>query len=159
MTEALAAASRSVELRYRFDATVEALFDAWTDPQMLGEWWGPEGVRTKVLKLDLRPGGEVLFEMTFEDGTVSHMTGIYREIDRPRRLVLVITENCNTGLPPGVEPQIGPTPVTVDFIDHGGTAEIVIHQEGLQPSYAELVSWGWGGGMAKLKTAVQQRAS
>lgn len=159
MSEAAATAGHSIELRYRFDATVEQLFDAWTDPDILGEWWGPEGVRSKVVAFDLRPGGTVVFEMTFDDGTISHMSASYREIDRPRRLVLIITENCNTGLPPGVEPQVAPTPVTLDFVDHGDSAEIILRQDGLQPDYAKLVSWGWGGGMTKLKKALQRRGS
>lgn len=155
MSQASAQATRSVELRYRFDASVETLFEAWTDPEILGEWWGPEGIKITVTALDLRPGGAFVFEMHFEDGTVSRMTGVYREISPPHRLVFEIVENCNTKLPPDVEPQIAPTPVTVDFVSHGEQSEIVITQDGLVPSFAELASWGWGGAMAKLKGALR----
>lgn len=156
MTGALAEDLRSVELRYRFNASVGELFDAWTDPEILSEWWGPEGFRTEVVSLDLRPGGGFVFEMTAPDGGASRISGVFREIDRPKRLVFEINEHCSKDLPPGVEPQIAPTPVVVEFISHGDLSEIVINQSGLLPSYSELVSWGWGGAMEKLKAAVQK---
>ena len=158
MTGAVAEDLRSVELRYRFNASVEELFEAWTDPESLSEWWGPEGFHTEVLSLDLRPGGQFVFEMTAADGGTSRMSGVFHEIVRPVRLVLEINEHCSKDLPPGVEPQIAPTPLVVEFISHGDLSEIVINQSGLQPSYSELVSWGWGGAMEKLKAAVERGA-
>ena len=152
MSQAVAEDLRSVVLRYRFNASVEELFAAWTDPEMLAEWWGPEGFRSKVLVMELHPGGRFEIEMTAEDGEASRITGVYREISPPTRLVFEITEHCAKDLPPEVEPQIAPTPVTVEFISHGDQSEIVLTQDGLNPTYSELVSWGWGGAIDKLKT-------
>ncbi|WP_420345199.1 SRPBCC family protein [Pelagibius sp.] len=151
MSQAVAEDLRSVVLRYRFNASVEELFAAWTDPEMLAEWWGPEGFRSEVLVMELHPGGRFEIEMTAEDGEASRITGVYREISPPTRLVFEITEHCTKDLPPEVEPQIAPTPVTVEFISHGDQSEIVLTQDGLNPSYSELVSWGWGGAIDKLK--------
>lgn len=156
MTGALAEDLRRVVLRYRFNASVEELFDAWTEPSILSQWWGPEGFRTRVLTMDLRPGGSFVFEMTAEDGGASRISGVYHEISRPERLVFEINEHCDKDLPAGVEPQVAPTPVTVEFVSHGDLSEIILTQDGLLPSYSELVSWGWGGAMEKLKTALNK---
>ena len=40
-----------------FEARRERVFAAYTDPELIPEWWGPRGVTTTVDQMDLRPGG------------------------------------------------------------------------------------------------------
>ena len=71
------------------DAPRELVFQAWTDPKRVAQWWGPKGFTTPVCELDVRPGGSILIHMRGPDGKVYPMTGTYREVQPPERIVFV----------------------------------------------------------------------
>jgi uncharacterized protein YndB with AHSA1/START domain len=48
---------KEVELEKTYDASVEKVWQAWTDPEMLKQWWGPDNVTIPECKIDLRVGG------------------------------------------------------------------------------------------------------
>lgn len=50
-----------------FQAPVEDVWDLWTTKEGIESWWGPEGFHVKVRKLDLRVGGELLYDMIASD--------------------------------------------------------------------------------------------
>ena len=60
------------------------VFDAWTKPEQIAEWWDPTGARLVTCEIDLRPGG--LFRFV-NDGHSPPFTGTYAVIERPSRLV------------------------------------------------------------------------
>ncbi|HMF64925.1 MAG TPA: SRPBCC family protein [Edaphobacter sp.] len=71
-----------------FDAPRTLLFEAWTNPKHLPHWMlGPEGWTMPVCEIDLRPGGKWHFVWRRTDGTEMGMSGVYREIVPPERLV------------------------------------------------------------------------
>ena len=147
----------SVEVRHTIDAAPDAVFDAWVTPELIEAWWGPEGFTSVVRELDLREGGRFLFEMIASNGVVSGTAGVFREIDRPRRLVFEFTEHCSANLPDGVEPQVEPSMVTVEFVAQGARTEIVLTHAGLHASYAELADFGWSSSFEKLARAAAKR--
>src|ERR1035438_2272733 len=53
-----------------FDAPRKLVFKAWTEPERLKRWWGPNGFTNTVCELDPRPGGTVRIHMRAPDGTV-----------------------------------------------------------------------------------------
>jgi len=55
---------RQVTLERSFESSIEEVWDLWTTKEGIESWWGPDGFATKVQKLDLRPGGELLYTMT-----------------------------------------------------------------------------------------------
>ena len=55
----------SLERIYR--ATVQDVWDLWTTKEGIESWWGPGGFAVTVRKLDLRPGGQLLYAMTAVD--------------------------------------------------------------------------------------------
>lgn len=57
------AAQRRITLERTWQAPVEDVWDLWTTKEGLESWWGPDGFRVQVRKLDLRPGGELLYAM------------------------------------------------------------------------------------------------
>jgi uncharacterized protein YndB with AHSA1/START domain len=69
------------------NAPRELVFQAWTDPRHLAKWWGPHHFTNPVCEADARPGGRILIHMQGPDGTVHPMTGEYREIDEPKKVV------------------------------------------------------------------------
>lgn len=55
---------QKVTLERAFDAAIEDVWELWTTKDGIESWWGPEGFTVSVRKLDLRPGGELLFATT-----------------------------------------------------------------------------------------------
>ncbi len=84
---AASSADREIVMTRVFDAPRELVFDAWTDPKHVAEWWGPRGFTTTVSEHDLRVGGLWRFVMHGPDGTDYQNRVVYREIVRPERLV------------------------------------------------------------------------
>lgn len=82
-----AAADREIATTRVFDAPRDLVFDAWTDPQHVAQWWGPNGFTTTAHSMDVRPGGEWIFIMHGPDGTDYKNHIVYREVVRPERLV------------------------------------------------------------------------
>jgi uncharacterized protein YndB with AHSA1/START domain len=70
-----------------FDAPRERVWKAWTDPEQLRRWWGPNGFTTPVCTIDLRVGGVFLYCMRSPEGKDYWATGVYREIVPVTRLV------------------------------------------------------------------------
>jgi uncharacterized protein YndB with AHSA1/START domain len=57
-------ARRRVSIERRFSAAVEDVWELWTTKDGIESWWGPDGFEVNVRKLDFRPGGELLYDMT-----------------------------------------------------------------------------------------------
>ena len=70
-----------------FDAPRELVFDAFTNVNHISNWWGPHGFTTTTKEHDLRPGGVWRFVMHGPDGTDYPNKVVFREVDRPSRLV------------------------------------------------------------------------
>ena len=79
-------ANLTLELRRSFRASPERLFEAWTNPDEIRQWFGPEGVRVIDVEIDLRAGGKYLISTAGEGGHIWKNIGEYREVDRPCRL-------------------------------------------------------------------------
>jgi uncharacterized protein YndB with AHSA1/START domain len=60
------------------------VFDAWTKPEQIAEWWDPTGARLVTCEIDLRAGGAFRF---VNDRHGPSFTGTYAMIERPARLV------------------------------------------------------------------------
>lgn len=73
-------------VRY-FDRPCEMLFEAWTVPEHLRQWWGCEGSSITHCEIDLRVGGGWSIVMRMPDGSEHPFQGVYREVARPNRLV------------------------------------------------------------------------
>src|SRR4051812_14423303 len=65
-------------------ASREDVFDAWTRPEEIAEWWDPTGPRLTKCQIVLRPGGSFTFENA---GHGPAFSGVYRLIERPENLV------------------------------------------------------------------------
>lgn len=70
-----------------FDAPRDLVFKAYTDPEMIPQWWGQRSSTTIVDQLDLRPGGAWRFIQREPGGIEYAFNGQYREVTPPERLV------------------------------------------------------------------------
>jgi uncharacterized protein YndB with AHSA1/START domain len=71
-----------------FDAPRELVWNAWTNPDILMQWWGPKGFTSPVSKIDLRVGGEYFSCMRSPEGQDFCSKGVYREVVELERLVM-----------------------------------------------------------------------
>lgn len=62
--------ARTMTLQRVIMAPVDVVWSAWSNPDALPRWWGPEGFSCKTKRIDLREGGEWVFDMIGPDGTV-----------------------------------------------------------------------------------------
>jgi uncharacterized protein YndB with AHSA1/START domain len=70
-----------------FDAPRDRVFAAYTDPELIPQWWGPRGTTTIVDQMDVRPGGAWRFVGRDPDGSETAFRGTYREVTPPERIV------------------------------------------------------------------------
>ena len=61
---------RTMTLERVIKAPVEVVWGAWINPVALPQWWGPEGFSCRTKRIDLRTGGEWVFDMIGPDGKV-----------------------------------------------------------------------------------------
>src|SRR5580693_3846630 len=69
-----------------FDAPRELVFQVWTEPKHILNWWGPKGFTAPTCKVDLRTGGEFLYCMKGPDGKSYWNKGVFHEIIRPEKI-------------------------------------------------------------------------
>ena len=82
------ASDEEIVIRRVFDAPRQLVFEAHTKPEHLTQWLlGPEGWTMPVCEIDLRPGGSWHFAWQQADGRKLEMSGVYREVGPPERIV------------------------------------------------------------------------
>lgn len=63
-----------------FDAGIQTVYRAWTEPEHLKNWWGPNGFTNTILEFDLRPGGKWKLVMHGPDGNDYNSEIVFEEI-------------------------------------------------------------------------------
>ncbi len=84
---AATASDRELVLICLIDAPREKLYRAWTEPELLKQWFAPLPYTTPVAEVDVRPGGSSLVVMRGPDGTDMPNRGVYLEVVKNERLV------------------------------------------------------------------------
>jgi uncharacterized protein YndB with AHSA1/START domain len=139
--------SRGAELRLTrlIDAPREVVFEVWTRPEHLVEWWGPAGFSLPSCELDFRVGGAFCYRMRNPDGGDHWLRGVFQDIVEPERLAFTFA----WGDP---ERATGPVMlVTVSFEAHGEKTRLTLHQTGLESdSAARAHEHGWSSQLDRL---------
>ena len=108
---------RDILMTRDFDAPRQLVFDAFTKPELVRRWLlGPDGWTMPVCEIDLRVGGTWHYVWRKDDGAEMAMTGTYREIVRPERIVS--TERWGPEWPETVN--------TVQLVEAAGRTTITI---------------------------------
>ncbi len=111
---------REVVFTRIYDAPRTLVWAAWTEPEHLAKWWGPEGFTNPVCQLDLRPGGALRIVMRAPDGAEYPMSGFFREIIAPCRLVFTTVAEDRDG-----NPQLEGL-ATAEFVELGGKTQVTV---------------------------------
>jgi uncharacterized protein YndB with AHSA1/START domain len=106
---------RELVLTRLIDAPREKLFKAWTDPELLKQWFAPLPYTTPVAELDVRPGGANFIVMRGPDGNDMPNRGVYLEVVENERLVF--TDAYAKAWEPSEKPFMT---VALTFEDEGG---------------------------------------
>src|SRR5450755_3791930 len=69
------------------DAPREKVYRAWTDPELLKQWFAPLPYTTPVAELDVRTGGSTLIVMRDPEGHELPNRGVYLEVVKNEKLV------------------------------------------------------------------------
>lgn len=147
-----------------FDAPRERVWRAWTEPEVLKRWSGPEGFTLPVCRIDLRVGGAYLFCMRSPEGQDFWSTGVYREIVSPERLVCTdsFADEKGNVVPASHYGMTGDFPlelqVTVTFEDQDGRTLMTLRHAGMPAGeHGEMAAAGWNGSFDKLAAVVTQQ--
>lgn len=129
--------SATLVVRRRINAPPEILFAAWTQPDLLAQWWGPPGVTCPSAQMDLRVGGGYRIANQFPDGRVLWISGEFEIIEPPHRLTYTWKSESQTG---------PPERVTVCFEARGDVTEVIVTHERIADEAARTShERGWVG--------------
>jgi uncharacterized protein YndB with AHSA1/START domain len=79
--------SNEIKITRIYDASVKTVWEAWTDPQQVAQWWGPRGFTLTTHSKDLRSGGSWAYTMHGPDGVDYPNKTQYLEVEKYARLV------------------------------------------------------------------------
>jgi len=80
-------ADRELIITRELNAPIELVWEVWTDPEHLAQWWGPDGFTNTISKMDMKPGGEWDLVMHGPDGTDYKNKSVFREIVKYKKIV------------------------------------------------------------------------
>lgn len=153
-------ATKTLHITRTFNAPLERVWHAWTDPQEAMKWWGPEGFTSPGAKIDLRTGGKYMLCMRGPEGTEwakdMWSGGIYKEVVPMQKIVA--TDNFMDAEGDVVSPKDFGMPgewpeemvVTVTFEDLGnGQTKLTLVHEGHPEEMAGNAEMGWNQSLDK----------
>lgn len=138
-----------LRLAVEIDAPPERVFELWTT--RLPDWWGPHGMKTRVVAMDLSAGGAFQTVMRAPDGTEIPTRGVFLEVVANRRIVFT------DAYEPGWKPAPGHfMTAIIDFAPlPGGRTRLAAcarHKSAEDRAAHEQMGFhdGWGESFAKL---------
>jgi uncharacterized protein YndB with AHSA1/START domain len=125
-----------------FEAPIDRVWAAWTQPDDLREWWGPTGFTCPRAEADVRVGGRILVTMRAPDefgGFEQHSAWDLTEVEAPRLLRYVFRFTDAEGSP--ITPaQAG---IPGDGVPERGEHEVVLTATGDDRTRLEMVEHGY----------------
>lgn len=118
LTQATPTADRELVITRTLPAPRELVWKAWTDPQHVPHWWGPQGFTLTLQEMDVRPGGIWRFVLHGADGVDYANKIMYLEIVKPERIVYL--HGGDEGDPSA------PFEVTTTFVEQGRQTKLTM---------------------------------
>jgi uncharacterized protein YndB with AHSA1/START domain len=144
------AADQEVLITRIFEAPRERVFKAWTDPDEVAAWFGPDHVDTprEQIHIDLRVGGRYELTMVRRDGE-GEFAIAYEIIELVEPELIVLRSDPM--------PQVGmhePTVVRVEFHDHGDKTRMTLSDGPFPPAGRGHAEAGWSAAFDKLAALI-----
>ena len=136
----------SLTIKRRIDASPEKIFRAWTEPEKITRWFGPEEVEVLHAETDARVGGRYRIIARSPDGE-QHESGRYCEVVPNEKLVFTWAWRSTPERESLVTVLLG--------ADGGGTLLTLIHEQFFDEAARDGHEHGWNGSMDKLERAVR----
>jgi uncharacterized protein YndB with AHSA1/START domain len=136
-------AKPSLTLKRRLAAAPAQVFSAWTDPQKMMRWMGPEGVQALKAEIEPRVGGRYRFVMRSLDGEEHDVSGVYREVVADEKLVFTWAWRTTPERESLVTVALKP--------DGDGTLLTLTHEQFFDEEARDRHQHGWIGSLDKLE--------
>ena len=144
----------SLEIRRVIKAPRDRVYAAWTDPEQLRQWFGPENVRTREIVAQTWVGGKFRWDLINPEGEEMTVEGEYRELQPGRKIVFTWQwqddenwENHNSI-------------VTIELADAADGTEVrLLHERLPSEDSRDRHNEGWTSLLNKLETFFRDRAS
>jgi uncharacterized protein YndB with AHSA1/START domain len=156
------ASESAVVIERMFDAPRERVWEAWSEPDKIMRWWGPEHFSSPTCKIDFRVGGRYLFCMRSPEGQDFWSAGVFTEIQKPERIRYTDSfANAEGEAVSAVEYGMSPDfpmelLVTVTFADQAGKTKMTLRHEGIPSgTMTDLTREGWNGSFDKLAASLK----
>lgn len=135
-----------VKVTKSFNISAEKIFDAWLDPEKVGQWmFGPDVRDEEIVTMEIDPEEGGLFSFAVRrDGEIINHIGTYQELERPHRLVFT------WGIESVSEDESVVT-IDIDSTENGCRLTLVHELDPKWEEYAEQTKEGWGHMLDKLK--------
>lgn len=117
---------KELTLTREFDAPRELVFKAWTDPELIRQWWGPFGVTNPTCEVDAKIGGKMHIVMLAGEelgelkGQEWPMKGEFKEVQSPEKIVFASSPIMN-------DKAVMDTLTTVTFEEVAGRTKLTVH--------------------------------
>lgn len=132
----------TLSLKREFSAPVQRVFEAWTNAEVLAQWFGPEGFSVVRSEIDLKVGGQYHITLQAPDDTEIEHWGEYIKVSVPTQLIftwVLKNQHCQ-----GSQGQDANTLVDIRFIDMGERCAIhLVHEKLPDQSAFDGHQFGW----------------
>jgi glutathione S-transferase len=138
-----------LEVKRFIKAPRERVYQAWTDPAKLKEWWGPEGVRTRSLSVAPHVGCKYRWDLVNQKGEEMSVFGEYRELVPEKRIVFTWQWDDDEVW------QNRTSIVTIELSDRDGGTEVRLRHEQLPSEESrDRHNQGWNSVLDRLEQFV-----
>jgi uncharacterized protein YndB with AHSA1/START domain len=156
-------ASRKIRIERTFKASLEEVWELWTTKEGIESWWGPDGFRVEVRRLELRPGGRLEYAMIASSPEMvafmkkegmpgaTETRATFAEVMPPRRLTLT----NHMDFIPGVAPYDSTATVELEATPDGVRLIVTLdpmHDE----TWTQRAVMGWESELGKLAKVLER---
>jgi uncharacterized protein YndB with AHSA1/START domain len=133
----------SVNITRHYDAPPEKVWRAWTDPQALAQWFGPDSAGVVLLaELDVRVGGRYHIRFGVPGAELHDVSGIYQQVQPQRKLVFSWAWESTPERASRVSVSLRP--------QGAGTELTFVHEQFYDEAVRDAHNKGWVGAFTKL---------
>lgn len=133
----------SLTLKRRLNAPAEKVYAAWTDPEKIVKWFGPDAGPVTRAETDLRVGGRYVIAFHTEDGERHEVGGVYREVVPNEKLVFTWAWHTTQERESLVTITVKP--------DGAGSILTLLHEKFFDEAARDGHKRGWSGSLDKLE--------